>query len=310
LSFLAALAAPPPEAPKKAAAPAAAPAPAAGPRIVVKMVTDFASGKLVSDQEEFKPVTAMRFETGGSREVTLGEKCVLWVRNAHVDGKFFFERYYQEKYVGRSSIAEIDAAQLGAGEHVIQPGNHRFSMAADGTLTSRDPNIKIDGNTVLLKLHKVTVYAVDGAKSGPPDFRIQPAEVGVLALDPAFKLDARALPDPRNTTDPRKASDKGARVAPLTNVLSHQKPFYPLSVWLPANEEGQGYLLYPSWQAFQLRPDGKVELGGGAAPRVAGIEVEPDGATVLIPQRKFGGKITTYNQLNAGVGNVAVRARP
>ena len=53
-------------------------------------------------------------------------------------------------------------------------------------------------------------------------------------------------------------------------MLSHQKSFYPLSVWLPANQVGQGYVLYPSWQAFHLRPDGQVELAAAQAPRVAG----------------------------------------
>lgn len=297
-SFLAMLMAAPPEAARKEA-----PAPAAKGKIAIKMVTDFESGKLVSDLEDFKPITTLQFDKGGSREVTLGEKCTLWVRNAHIDGKHFFERYYEEKYIGRSSMLELDAAQLGAGEHVIQPGNHRFSLAADGTLTSSDPNIRIDGSTLMLKMHKVTVYAVDGSKSGPADFRMQPAEVGILRLDPDFKLDAKSLPNPRYTHELRKPAFQGKQ-SPLTNVLSHQKPFYPLTVWLPANQEGQGYLLYPTWQAFHVLPNGKIELSGGGAPRVAGVATEAD--AVLIPHRKFSGKITSYNRLNAGVGDVAV----
>src|SRR5262245_61609938 len=269
-----------------------APAPAtAGPKVVIKLVTDFESARPVSDLEEFRPVTTTLFGEGGSREVTLGERCTLWVRNAHVDGKYFFERYYQDKYVGRSATLEIDAKELGAGKHVLQPGGHEFTLGTDGTLSSSDPNAKVQGNTLLLKMHKVTVYAVDGGKTGPPDFRIQPADVGLLSLDPGAKIDAAKLPDPRQTLDPRspRKPAPGKPEPVLTNVLSHQKPFYPLSVWLPANTAGQGYVLYPSWQAFHVKSDGTVELGGGGAPKVAGVEAE--GATVLIPHRQFGGKV-------------------
>src|SRR5690348_664904 len=59
-------------------------APAAGPKVVVKLVTDFESAKPVSDLEEFRPVTTTLFAKEGSREVTLGERCTLWVRNAHI----------------------------------------------------------------------------------------------------------------------------------------------------------------------------------------------------------------------------------
>jgi outer membrane protein assembly factor BamB len=276
------------------------PPPAASAKVVIKLVTDFDSAKPVSDLEEFRPVTTTLFGEGGSREVTLGERCTLWVRNAHIDGKFFFERYYQDKYIGRSATLEIDAAELGPGGHALQPGDHRFTLDKDGTLRSDDPDVRVRGNTLLLKMHKVTVYAVDGGKTGPADFRILPADIGLLNLDPAVRLDAARLPDPRHTLDPRRPPAKGTPAPPLLNVLSHQKPFYPLSVWLPANTAGQGYVLYPSWQAFHVRPDGRVDLGGGGAPKVPGVEA--DGATVLIPHRHFGGKVQSRNGLTAGVG--------
>src|SRR5436190_2692824 len=277
---------------------------AAARTITIKMVTDFDSAKPVSDLEEFRPITTTIFQAGGSREITLGERSVLWVRNAHIDGKFFFERYYQEKYIGRRAVLDIDAGQLGAGEHVLQPGNHKFTLTADGSLKSDDPNIRIDGTTLLLKMHPVTVYAVDGGKTGPADFRIQPADVGLLSLDVDFRLDAKALPDPKALFEPRTPPDKGKPVPPLMNVLSHQKQFYPLTVWLPSNQVGQGYVLYPSWQTFHLKPDGKVELSAAGAPKVAGIEA--DGATVLIPQRKFSGKNSTRTGMTAGVGAVTL----
>jgi outer membrane protein assembly factor BamB len=274
--------------------------PTEGKPIVVKLVTDFESAKPVSDLEEIQPIKTTIFDSGGSREITLGEKATLWVRNAHIDGKFFFERYYQEKYIGRSAVLEIDAKQLGAGDHLLQPGQHKFSLAADGTLHSDDPSIRIQGNTVLLKMQPVTVYGVDGARSGPPEFRLKPADIGVLSLDADFKLDAKALPDPKLLHDPRVPDPKTKTPPVLTNHLSHQKAFYPLTVWLPPNQAGQGYVLYPSWQAFHLRPDGRVDLAAAGAPRVTGVEA--DTGKIIIPHRKFSGRLNTTTKLTAGVG--------
>jgi len=263
-------------------------APDKPPTITVKLVTDFASSKPVSDLESLQPVKTTVFNRGDSHEVTLGERCTLWVRNAHIDGKFFFERYYQDKYIGRNAVLDIDPQQLGVGEHVLQPGNHRFTLGADGRLSSDDPNIRVAGSTLLLKLHPVTVYAVDAGRTGPAEFRLLPADIGLLSLDPDVKLSPQALPDPRLTHDPRTPTPKGAKQPVLTNVLSHQKQFYPLTVWLPANQIGQGYVLYPSWQAFHLRPDGAIDLEGGKAPRVAGVQVQ--GKDILLPYRKFSGE--------------------
>src|SRR6266478_5729034 len=71
--------------------------------VVVKLVSDFETAKPVSDLEEIRPVMTTRFGDSGSREEVLGERCVLWVRNAHIDGKFFFERYYQDRSLGRNA---------------------------------------------------------------------------------------------------------------------------------------------------------------------------------------------------------------
>jgi hypothetical protein len=66
-------------------------------RVTIKLVTDFESARPVSELEEIRPVTTTQFTDSGSRDVVLGERCTLWVRNAHIDGRFFFERYYQDK---------------------------------------------------------------------------------------------------------------------------------------------------------------------------------------------------------------------
>jgi len=255
-------------------------------RIVVRLVTDFEKQTLVSDLEDLQPVVRTIFDEKGTKTVTLGERATLWVRNASVDGKFTFERYHQGKYINRSADLEIEKVQLGVGEHVIEPGRHKFTLTPDWKLTSEDPEIRIEGNTLLLRMHKVEIMAVDGAKVGPPEYRLVAAKLGLLAAKPDDPIDPANLPDPKT----------------LPNMLSHARDFYPLAVYLPSNCVGQGYVLYPSWQAFHLTPDGKIDFKAAGLPKVPGIEAA--GLRVIIPYRTFRGKISTKIRLQAGVGAV------
>ncbi len=288
-----------------AVARAADAAPALAGEITVELVTNFDDHTLVSDREQFLPVTEPILERDGrasGQVATLGEDACLWVRNAHVDGRFFFERYYQGKYIGREARLTVGAAELGVGEHRIEPGAHRFTLAADATLQTDDPEIRIEGRTVRLRLHRVTIYAVDGARAGPAAFRKVPAELGVLALAPDYRLNPADLPDPTKPFNPRtdQAQAPAAR-APLMNVVSHQKTFYPLSIWLPSNREGQGYVLFPSWQTFHVRPDGTVAFPD-AAPVVPGVTAE--GGEIVVPYRRFSGRLATRSRVAGGLANV------
>lgn len=289
------------------ATPASAPAAPTGPSVTVKLVPDFESGKLVSDLEEIQAINDTEFDVGGAKQVLQGENCTLWVRNAHVDGRFFFERYYQGKYIGRHGRLEINLSELGPGEHVIEPGNHKFSVSADNKLSSVDPDIRIEGLTLSLRLHKITISGVDAAKTGPVDFRLVPADLGLLSMSADLQLDPKNLPDLRTTYDPQHPPAATTVRPPLMNVLSQQSQFYPLTVWLPANQVGQGYLLYPSWQAFHITPEGKVDVTAAEIPKVAGIEATA--RQIVIPYRRFSGKVNSRTQLTAGVGAVKLNER-
>jgi len=267
-------------------------------RITVRLVTDFESDRLVSDTEAFDEITRTIFSQRGSRTIVLGERSTLWVRNAHVDGEHFFERYYEGKYIGRESRIDIPASKLEPGEHFIQPGRHRFVVAEDGTIRSDDPDIRVDGDTIRLRCYPVTVYGVDAARTGPPEFRKIAADLGVFATAPDFTLDMENLPDPTRGKDIQTEQKPG----PITNVLSHQRSFYPLTVWLPANEVGRGYLLFPSWQAFHLTPDGRVDLTAPGSALVPGVEAER--STITVPYRQFSGEVKSFTGLTGGVGNV------
>src|SRR5262245_14775764 len=290
------LAALPQAAPQKPA-PAKAPA---GPRIVIQLVSDLEKPVPVSDLERSEEIAESVIGKKNADARVLGERSVLWIRNAHVDGKFFFEQFHEGKYIGRRAVVEIDSAQLGAGPHVIEPGGHAFTYSEEKGLSSSDPEIRIDGRTLLLRLHRVTIYGVDEAKSGPPELRPVPMTLGLFTLNPDFKLEGTALPDFSRTADPR--SKPGKTDPPLTDALSrHDKAFYPLSVWLPSNQKGQGYLLYPTGQAFRVAPEGKVDLESGGAPRIPGVQA--DGGTLTIPHRSFTGKVSTLGTLSGAVGN-------
>ena len=56
------------------------------------------------------------------RDVILGERCVLWVRNAHIDGRFFFERFYQDKYIGRSAVLADESSSMFCAPRRVSPG--------------------------------------------------------------------------------------------------------------------------------------------------------------------------------------------
>ena len=202
------------EKPAEPAAAAATPPAAdpAKPRVTVKLVTDFESGKLVSDLEQIQEITTTVFDAAGSREQLLGERCVLWVRNAHVDGKFFFEHSTRANTSAAAAQLEIEREQLAPGEHVIQPGDHKFTISAEGKLASDDPSIRIDGNTLLLKMHKVTHASCRrrAARAGGISAGGRPS-LGLLSMDAALRIDPAKLPDPAVTFDPQSPPAAGSR---------------------------------------------------------------------------------------------------
>lgn len=254
----------------------------------IRLVPAEAPDKLVSDLEQLSPVVKIVEGAGKGAKpqvTTVGERAVLWVRGASIDGKHGFERFYQGKFINRLADMSLKVAELGPGEHFIQPGDHRFSVAADGKLASADPDIAIEGNTLSLKLYGIDIMAARADERGPAEQRLVATELGVFLTAADTKVDKDQLPDPLDL-------DK-----PLTNMLSHARKFYPLRVYLPANAAHLGYLLYPYGQAFHVLPGGEIELTG---TRVTGIRSE--GARIIADCRLFAGRIATKRGLGAGVG--------
>src|SRR4051812_28651459 len=91
----------------------------------------------------------------------VGLDLVGWARNVRLDGKPVFERYHEDEnhkleYVDRLPIAQSD---LAAGKHVLWPGDHAFTIAADGKITTDDSELLVEGNRVRIKCYPVTVRA-------------------------------------------------------------------------------------------------------------------------------------------------------
>lgn len=274
--------------------------PAPARKIRIRLVAADAPARLVSDLHALDPITAGTAAAGRPGPETnpgaavAGYSATLWVHGATVDGKFGFERYYEGKFIKREGQLTIDAKELGVGEHVIEPGDHRFTLDAQGKLTSSDPDITIEGDTVNLKLYRVNILPVDGRKSGPPETRLLPQRLGVFLTASDTVVAPGQLP----------ALMAGGERTGCPNVVSDPASFCPLRIYLPANTVGPGYLLYPSYQAFHVKPGGSVEFAG---TRVPGIETQ--GLSIVIPYREFMSTINSKSGLSGAVGQALLDPR-
>lgn len=269
--------------------------------ITVKLVTDFESGELISDRESIIPITKTVYEDNKNIVRTAGSRSELWVRNAHVNYTYFFEKYYEGKYIGRKSSLVIPREKLTPGDHTIYPGEHVFTVADDGMLSSQDPEIRIDGDVVMLRCHKVNIFAVDALKSGPPRFRYIASQLLLFSTEPGLELDADALPLAKTLEGQLQGDVKQGQIY---NLLSHSEDFYPLAIWLPSNQVNKGYLTLPSWQTFTVTPEGKVELNVKDSPQVP--EVTAQGPDLIIPYRKMYGRVNSVSSLSAVVGPLSL----
>ena len=79
----------------------------------------------VDKLEKSRPLTNPVSTPQGMVMKQVGVEVVAWARNVLLDEKPIFESYLDGKYVGRAPVADAD---LKPGEHVIWPGNHKFTV--------------------------------------------------------------------------------------------------------------------------------------------------------------------------------------
>ncbi len=164
-----------------------------------------------------------------------------------IDGDIRFQKTYQGNYLGRTDTLTLDLAD---GEHVIQPGAHRFTVAG-GAVSSADPNLKARGATLDVVLYPVTVIVVDGSA-----VRTLPAEMRRLPVASRIRLG-------------------GEELVPKEEYLSPTATFQRLTLYLMANDVAAGYRLSPSDRSFHVGPAGVTLVDdAGAALADGGAWVE------------------------------------
>ncbi|HYE05035.1 MAG TPA: hypothetical protein VEL07_05865 [Planctomycetota bacterium] len=171
-----------------------------------------------------------------------------------IDGAIRFQKTYQGNFLGRTDVLTLDLAD---GEHVIQPGGHRFTVAG-GAVTSDDPSLKARGATLDVVLYPVTVIVVDGSA-----VRELPAEMRRLPVASRIRLD-------------------GEELVPKEEYLAPTATFQRLTLYLMANADGAGYALSPSDRSFHVGPAGVTLVDAAGAPVADGGAWVEDRFTIAL----------------------------
>ena len=143
----------------------------------------------------------------------------------------------------RASSAKLN---LGPGEHLIRPGNMRFSITTDGELRTADRRLRIgpDGKSILVVCHPVVITAV--AESGEP----VPA---VLSITWGGTDIIGGLADPIRELLNRTARGNGESAKP---------EFRKITLYLPVSVQDAPY--EAGGERFEVMDDGTVSVPEGA----------------------------------------------
>lgn len=203
--------------------------------------------KLEKSRPILNPITTSK----GIEMKKIGVDYTGWARNVLLDGKPIFERYFEGKYIDRLPVAKAD---LTPGDHTIWPGNHVFTVGKDGALSSNSHELLIENGVVKIKCYPVTLSAY----LANPDEADLPMSMRVTPL-PNLTLRVASEGDQDNARE----------------LLPVFEKFAPLTLWLPANADGAGYLVHPVGLTFQLGGDG-IKPGAGNGQSIEGLQVKAD----------------------------------
>ena len=212
----------------------------------------------VDKLEKQRPITNPISTARGVEMKKIGVDYTGWARNVLLDGQPVFERYYQGKYIDRLPVARPD---LKPGDHTLWPGNHVFTVAADGSISSKSPELVVAGGVVKLKCYPVTLRA----------YLANPDEADLPMTMRITPLPNLTLRDSGNAekTAPKRPNDKDTAL----ELLPVFDKFAPLTLWLPANADGKGYLVHPVGLTFHLGATG-VTAGAGGGQTIDGLRVQ------------------------------------
>ncbi|MBM4033122.1 MAG: hypothetical protein FJ291_15250 [Planctomycetes bacterium] len=242
---------------------------AGGAEVELRLVAHDQPDLTVDKLERQRPITNIVPTERGMETVKVGLDLVCWARNVLLDGEPVFERYHEKKYIGRVPVAR---ATLKPGPHTLWPGDHVFTVDKDGKVATADPELAVDGQVVRIKCYPVTVRA----------FRANPDEGDLpmtMRVTPLPDLTIREADDHEKNVPTKKGESSKAR-----ELLPVFDKFAPLTIWLPANKAGKGYIAHPLGLTFHLGPEG-VKPGAGGGQSVEGLRVER--GTIEVPLYGF-----------------------
>ena len=232
---------------------------------IVRLICADQPDRLVSDVEtkEQKPKPAEKQKAPPPPP----GKHVAWMRFVTLDGRDAFKITYKGAFLKRSAVI---TAELDQGEHVVQPGDHRFHVR-NGGIETEDPDLRAAGDGLDILCYPVTFVAVDASV-----IRRRPMPLKSLPLDIVIK--------------------HGDNM-----VLPVAKTFNPLLLYLVSNSKGKRYTIQPTGQAFRVTPDGvRIEDTEEAKAVRSGVSVE-NRFTVGVPSFSFPLEVTTRPDHKIGV---------
>ena len=211
--------------------------------------------KLVKAEKPGETVDAGTTEPEGlpEREAVAA---TVWPKNVRLDGQPATEIYYKEKLVGRQAAVK---RALKPGKHVIWPGDHVFEIAADGTVTSADAELIVNGNAVAVRCYPVTLaaYQVNSPES------TMNVDLRMIATD---KLSIGVEEDEtrgRGDTGTRGAGEAKPVPPKFVDLVPFYHEFKPLTIYLPATGAGKPYNVRPGKFELVVKPDGLAVAGAG-----------------------------------------------
>ena len=250
-----------------------APAPTVEFRLVAADNPDTTVDAFDRQQTVYAPVPGPK----GMVMEKVGLDVTCWARGILLDGEPLFEIYHDGKYVDRVPRAR---RTVSVGRHVIAPGEHAFTVAADGAVAAESPELIADAGVLKIKAYPVTIRAFN---ANPEEGDLPPA-MRVAPLPSAALRDATEMETAAAGRTNTAGGSRTTRVTPR-ELLPLFDDFAPLTVWLPANQHGHGYMLHPMGYTFHLTPERLVAGAGGADPLPPGVRV--DGRTLEIPLMRY-----------------------
>ncbi|MBM4041798.1 MAG: hypothetical protein FJ290_25145, partial [Planctomycetes bacterium] len=191
----------------------------------------------VDQRERERPLTDIVATAEGVEARKIGLDLACWARNVLLDGQPVFERYHDGKYIGRRPVAR---KALPPGDHTLWPGNHVFTVAKDGTLSTQDPELLVEGQVVRVKCYPLTIRAY----RANPDEGELPMSMRVTPLPDLTVREAtdhEAAFEVRASARPGEVRPEGRTPSKARELLPVFDKFAPLTLWLPANKAGKGY---------------------------------------------------------------------